>query len=88
MTVFQGIFRSEGTREGRGQQQNQYPQAPPVEVLDGLINPFLSPPNGPERHSTLSIKERRRINILLLHQVHLPADYRNLFRHHHNTLAQ
>jgi hypothetical protein len=25
MTVSQGIFRSEGTREGRGQQQHQYP---------------------------------------------------------------
>jgi hypothetical protein len=25
MTVLQGIFRSEGTREGRGQQQKQYP---------------------------------------------------------------
>ena len=26
MTVFQGIFRSEGTPEGRGQQQHQYPR--------------------------------------------------------------
>jgi len=35
MTAFQGIFRSEGTRDGRGQQQCQYP---PVAADRSLSN--------------------------------------------------
>jgi hypothetical protein len=37
MTVFEGIFRSEGTREGRGQLRHQHSKALPLEASLWLL---------------------------------------------------
>ena len=65
MTVFQGIFRSEGTRDGRGQQQHRH--LPVAAARYGNKKPdFLEKPGFFDNQSKVSTLQGLSSKLLLL----------------------